>query len=220
MHRRIGLSLWVALIVLMSVMAVPAHALCLEEPFRAVLGRSHDVWWATVTEAEVAPRDPPGTWLLTVDIVDPLKGDASDEGAGVVAFSRCQPFMDREQLEEAAGHLVGQTMLFIGNERNGTLAAYGGQLSPSMQPDEQYAEALAILGQVAPTDTPPVAPVASDTSDPLPIPAVVLVGLLIAGAIVALVRRRRTMSRSQGPWCLGLTRRTDRGGPRPSGPRG
>ncbi len=106
-------------------LAVPASALCMIEPFDHVLRQSDTAWWGTVTDAAASGPNEPGTWTLTVHLNDVLKGQGNQGGSALAFVSGCGVFITPEGAKKEAAQFVGQTRLFIGNYKNSGLVAPG-----------------------------------------------------------------------------------------------
>jgi hypothetical protein len=173
-------------------LAVPASARCMIEPFDNVVQESDTVWWGTVTDAAASKRTGPGTWTLTIHLDDVLKGQGTQGATDLVFVSGCGPYISPEAAKEEAARFVGQTRLFIGNHGNSGLVAFSEVLSPQgLSPQQQHQRALADLGLPAPSPSPgatgpgAIAPGRFSWGG-----VAVAVAILISGAVIFLCIRR------------------------------
>jgi hypothetical protein len=145
-----------AIIVVMLVQ--PAAAFCPEQPFTPLVKQSDAVWWGTVIGANAAPEAISGTWELTVQLDDVLKGDGAPGDTVSVFTYSCGKYVSRSAANHAAASLLGDQRLFLISDRQGQHIAYSGIVrlggdtrAPAYT---QYAFALHVLGFPPPHGTP------------------------------------------------------------------
>jgi hypothetical protein len=189
MRRWLSLSIAFGFLVLL---APPAAATCVIQPLRQVVGQVDAIWYGTITDAAASVGESPGTWTVTVDVQDVLKGE--DPGpTATVGISGCGPLITADVADKSAHNLIGETRLFlIYHTRNGFLN-YSEVASPQgMTAAQEYRAALRIVGRAEPSTTPiPMnAHDVTHATDALPWLATAAL-VLIAITAIAMSRRRR-----------------------------
>jgi hypothetical protein len=178
--------------VVVAVLLIPqaALALCLQQPFDAVVRSSDAVLVGTVTGAGPMPPHRSGI-VVGLDVQQVLKGSAAD-GRAVVIRS-CGPVVTGSMAKAMAKQMIGTGGIFLLTvDGNGMSYQYSDITTPqNMTLDQKIAEARRVLG-LGPGSLP------HDSSSPYPWEGVVLtflalvgVGVVVAGAVFLVRRARR-----------------------------
>jgi len=187
--RRATVAL-LASVVLVLCLAGVAQAVCMAQPLDQVIRQEDTVWWTKVIAASAAKPGEPGTWKVTVRIIDVLKGGGSEGGTGFAFFSTCGVDPGPQAAKEDPSPLewlVGEYWLLVADRTDQGMVAYSDALTPGgLTPEQQYKQALTDL-HLSPPSSSPASP--AQVGNPLRFARIglMLPALLVVGIVVLVV---------------------------------